>query len=315
MKSPGLLICGYKRPDSLAKILSSPALEYFSSILISLDVVHDLSERDLISNIYKNLISESKHSKKITISSGQNHLGLYYGMRRAIDLAFERFETCVILEEDCVPSRHLPKFIEDLCDKHQGLILKSHVCFSRHVKRDYFSGSLTNTKYPFVWGWLTSREVWSKSRVEADKLNRDVVLTALRRVPGSHENFQNHWMKMFDACSLVAKARNTGGLDGLDQTDRFISWALNSWATPYTLAYWTQNESLPAIRPHSNFIRNIGFDKRASHTFRRPRHARRIDYFGIETSNSLPISIVEFDRWEDQEIFGIEKSINLKENR
>jgi hypothetical protein len=120
---------------------------------------------------------------------------------------------------------------------------------------------------------------------------------------------------MFDACSLVATARNAGRLDRLDQTDRFISWALNSWATPYTLAYWTQNESQSAIRPHSNFIRNVGFDSRASHTYRRPRHARRIDYFGIKTSNHPPVSIEEFDQWEDQEIFGIEKSSTLKENK
>jgi len=312
---PGLLICGYKRPDNLAKILSSSALEYFPSILISLDIVQDLGDRDSIANIYKNLISNSRHSKKITISSGQNHLGLYYGMRRAIDLAFERFESCVILEEDCVPSRNLPRFIEDLRTKHQDLIVKSHLCLSRHVKRDNFSGLLTKTKYPFVWGWLTSREVWAKSRVEANTLNRDDVVTALRKVPGSHESFQNHWLRMFDACSLVATARNSGHLSGLDQTDHFISWALNSWATPYTLAYWTQNESQPAVRPHSNFIRNVGFDNRASHTFRRPRHARRIDLFRIDTSSALPNSIEEYDRLEDLEIFGIENSSKLKEDK
>ena len=315
MKRPGLVVCGYKRPDNLAKILTSPALEFFPSILISLDVVQDFNERTALEKVYRNLISKSSHSAKITLSLSEAHLGLYSGMRRAIDLGFESYDTCVILEEDCIPSRNLPKFIAELCTNHQDLILKSHVCLSRHVKRNYLSGSLTNTKYPFVWGWLTSREVWLKSRVEADKLNRDEVFAALRRVPGSHRNFQNHWLRMYDACSQVATARNAGRLDGLDQTDRFVSWALNSWATPYTLAYWTQNEAQSAIRPHSNFIHNIGFDNRASHTFRRPKHARRIDYFGIETSNSRPVSIDEFDRWEDVKIFGIEKSKDLKEHK
>ncbi len=315
MSAPGLLVCGYKRPDNLAKILNSPALEYFPSILISLDVVENLDERKLLAKVYRDLILGSTYSNKISVSSGQTHAGLYYGMRRAIDLAFERFETCVILEEDCIPGLHLPKFINELLDKHKNLILESHVCLSRHVKRDGFSGLLTQTKYPFVWGWLTSREVWAKSRIEANTLNRDDVMTALRKVPGSHESFQNHWLRMFDACSLVATARNSGQLNGLDQSDRFTSWALNSWATPYTLAYWTQNESRPAIRPHSNFIRNVGFDNRASHTFRRPRHARRIDLFRVDTSSALPNSIEEYDRLEDLEIFGIESSSKLKENK
>jgi hypothetical protein len=312
---PGLLVCGYNRPDNLAKMLKSPALEIFSSILISLDVVQDSRKSAVLAETYRDVISSSKYSSKISISSSQNHEGLYYGMRRAIDLAFEKFETCVILEEDCIPSSHLPSYIQEMCTIHHDLILQSHICLSRHVKRNQFSGMLSNTKYPFVWGWFTSREVWAKSRVEAHELNRADVLTALRKVPGSHENFQDHWLKMFDACSLIATARNSGRLDSLDQTDRFISWALNSWATPYTLAYWTKNDARPAIRPHSNFIHNIGFDKRASHTFRRPRHARRIDLFGIETSSALPISIEEYDQWEDQEIFGIEKSSTSKENR
>ena len=313
MNVPGLVVCGYKRPDKLAKILNSSALEYFPSILISLDVVPDLTEGKLLAKVYRDLISGSKYSNKISVSSGKTHAGLYHGMRRAIDTAFERFESCVILEEDCVPSRHLPRFIDELIDRHQNLILESHVCLSRHVKRDGFSGLLTKTKYPFVWGWLTSREVWAKSRVEANDLNRNEVSSALRKVPGSHENFQIHWLRMFDACSIVATARQTGRLDSLDQTDRYISWAFKSWATPYTLAYWTQNESRAAIRPPSNLIRNIGFDDRASHTFRRPKHARRIDCFGIETSSGSPVSIEEFDLWEDKEIFGIQKSNPVKE--
>lgn len=305
---PGLLICGYKRPDNLAKILKSPVLEFFPSILISLDVIQDLRKRQELKDVYQTLISKSKYSSKISISFGDEHLGLYRGMRRGIDRAFESYETCVVLEEDCFPSKHLPKFIDEISRRHQDLMLGSHICLSRHIKRDLFSGLLSNTKYPFVWGWLTSREVWEKSRVEADTLNRADVLSALKNLPGSHENFQIHWMKMFDACSVVATARNSGHLDRLDETDRFISWALNSWATPYTLAYWTRNESRPAIRPHSNFIRNVGFDSRASHTFRRPKHARGFDRFFTETSNLIPMSINEFDEWEDQEIFGINKS-------
>jgi hypothetical protein len=227
-------------------------------------------------------------------------------MRSNIDLAFEKFETCVILEEDCVPSRHLLRFIEEICVEHQNLILESHICLSRHVKRNDVSGSLTTTKYPFIWGWLTSREVWVKSRIEMNELNRDDVVMALKKVPGSNENFQKHWLQMFDACSLVASARKAETLETLDLNDRFIAWTLNSWATPYTLAYWTQNLGKLAIRPHSNFIQNVGFDMRASHTFRRPRHARRVDRFSIRTSDRRPISMPKFDRWEDQEIFGIE---------
>ncbi len=310
---PGLVVCGYNRPDNLAKILASPSLKFFPSILIFLDVSQDFNEKTELEQVYRNLISKSSHSVNITLSLSEEHLGLYSGMRRAIDLGFESYETCVILEEDCIPSRNLPKFITELFAYHQDLILKSHVCLSRHVKRNYLSGSLTYTKYPFVWGWLTSREVWLKSRVEADKLNRDEVLSALQRVPGSHINFQNHWLRMYDACSQVATARNAGRLDSLDQTDRFVSWALNSWATPYTLAYWTQNGAQPAIRPHSNFIHNLGFDSRASHTLRKPKHARRNDYFGVRTSNNQPVLIEEYDGWEDLRIFGIEKSEDLRE--
>lgn len=310
---PGLLICSYKRYGSLAKILDSPALSFFPSITVAIDGVDDPEEREFLKSRYQEVISQSKFADRIIVSQSEHHLGLYRGMRRSIDIAFERYETCVVLEEDCMPSKNVPSFISELQIHHKNLIRESHVCLSRHVPRNYLSGALTHTKYPFVWGWMTSRDIWAKSRVEADELNRADVLNVLQKIPGSHKNFQDHWIKMFDACVDVSIARKNGNLNSLDKENGFISWSLNSWATPYTLAYWTQNEAKPAIRPQNNFIRNIGFDSLATHTFRRPRHARSIDFRPHSISSDSPESVTELDFWEDQHIFGIARSQQPKE--
>lgn len=310
---PGLLICSYKRYGSLAKILDSPALSFFPSITVAIDGVDEPEESEFLKLRYQEVISQSKFAGRIIVSQSEHHLGLYHGMRRSIDVAFERYETCVVLEEDCMPSKNIPRFISELDIQHKDLIRESHVCLSRHVPRNYFSGALTYTKYPFVWGWMASRDTWSKSRIEADELNRTRVLDALQKIPGTHKNFQDHWIKMFDACVDVSIARKSGNLDNLDKENGFISWALNSWATPYTLAYWTQNEAKPAIRPQNNFIRNVGFDSLATHTFRRPRIARTIDFLPHSVSGDPLKSKSELDLREDQEIFGISRSPRLEE--
>jgi len=301
----GLVIRGFKRHDNLKRVLDSSALEFFPKILVSLDAISEEEEVEFYDLSYRKVISDSRYSSRITLVKDESHQGMYSGMRHSIDSAFEIFTNCVVLEEDCIPSKHLPKFLTQIETLYPELFNESHICLSRHVKRDIFSRSLSITKYPFVWGWMASRDVWNRSRIESDLLVRDEVQAALQAVPGGTLKFVEHWMRMFDACVAISIARKSGSFNNLDVSDRFVSWALNSWATPYTLAYWTKNNLNFAVRPNVNLIRNIGFDRRATHTFRKPNHAKGISHFPLLLNGSSLAIERKFDEWEDAQIFGI----------
>jgi hypothetical protein len=165
---------------------------------------------------------------------------------------------------------------------------------------------VTKTRYPFVWGWHTSDEIWHKSRGLVKDIDDYELIAKLRQLPSWNQHFEDFWLMMLQSCKDVENARDAGALDSLDYTIGMRRWVKNSWATPYVLNYWMFSETLGALRPPINLVENIGFGDLATHTTRRPPHARKLE---TRRLNSLSLDADEktnLDYAEDRIVFGVQ---------
>jgi hypothetical protein len=298
----GVLICGFERLSSLKKILDSDFLDSFQNVLISLDG----TESSAIRSLQLEIIGKSRVANRVVLRNQEVNQGLYLAMRRAIDWAFSQLDFCVILEEDCIPSKHASRYLMSHLNSTKNIDM--HLNFSRHAPRNFLNKQASECKYPFVWGWGASRSIWERSRFITSDLDRDKFHYSLDRIAPGNLAFSQFWMNMFDASFKISMVREGLSEVLLDESNGFIAWNLNSWATPYTLSYWSNNVNPKSIRPPFNMIKNVGFDALATHSKRKPKHARRLSKLFIPSAEkSLEVLKLEAhsDEWEDAHIFGI----------
>lgn len=306
----GVLVCAYRRISELSIILNSNSLNIFPLIIVSFDKPSEsTTENEFLRLKQMQVIANSRYADRIVVREAQSHLGLHDAVRGALDFAFEKVDYCLVLEEDCIPSDFLGEYIEKILKLDSTLLQKSHFCLSRHVPT--VSSELSKTKYPFVWGWFASETTWRKNRILAHEIDPDEFRFNLATLEGSNRPFFNYWMNMFYACREISLARINDDLGNLNKSNGFISWAANSWATPYTLAHWMGGSTSFSVRPPFNLIENVGFGDLATHTRVRPLHARRLDAPRAFSTN-FEIRKYELDLWEDVHIFGIQNQMKVR---
>jgi Glycosyltransferase like family 2 len=303
--SNSVLITTYRRPEKLSRVLDSDLVRNADNLVISIDGINGDPGDEILRKKVLEVISAAHLKDSVEIIESSNHLGLYSAMHRALDYAFAKFSRVTVLEEDCVPSPQTEFYLQQLQDFRN--LKNMHICLSRHVKIRRFSkfGRVTITKYPFVWGWNASREVWERSRGGVVTIDEDQFRHKLRELPSWHPNFEKFWFDMLYSCQDVEKARNSGNLETMDLSIGMRNRVKNSWATPYTINYWLQSGVTGAVRPPINLIANIGFGNQASHTKRKPAHARAIDGKKLGRLGFLDADQQHLNRIEDLKVFGI----------
>ncbi len=289
----------------MSRVLDSELVRNSKHLVISIDGASGNSDDAILRNRVLEVISAAHLKDSFEIIESSEHLGLYAAMHRALDYAFAKFSRVTVLEEDCVPSPQTETYLKRLQDFPK--LENMHVCLSRHVKIKRFSkaGIVTLTKYPFVWGWNASSKVWEQSRGEVAQIDEEKFRYKLRKLPSWHSNFEKFWLDMLHSCQDVERARNTGNLDNLDLTIDMRRRVKNSWATPYTINYWLESEMTAAARPPVNLVANIGFGNQATHTKRRPAHARVIDRRKIGRLDFVDTDQQALNHTEDLKVFGI----------
>lgn len=299
-----VLITAYRRSHSLKRLLQTEFVQKAENLIISLDGPKESEEEHLQAKEMLQVIMGANLKMNVECISAEKNLGLYYAMRRGLDYAFGRHDFVTVLEEDCIPSLFALDYLEFL---HRiGFDSDRHVCLSRHTRPKWLNKrDVTITKYPFVWGWHASSDVWQRSRGFVGNIEPREFSERMKSFRSWNEKIENFWLIMLKSCQEVEEARLSHSLDNLDTSVGLRKWALHSWATPYTLNYWMTGTSMGALRPPVNFIENIGFTDLATNTISRPIHARKLDFkfancYRLAVSNDL-----EIDLEEDRRVFGV----------
>ena len=303
-----ILIAAYRRPASLKVLLDTDLVKNADNLIIGIDGTDGTIEDSILREEVMQVINDSHLKTTPEVYESEEKLGLYGGMRRNLDYAFNKFSEVTVLEEDCIPHKDTGAYIKWF----RGTISKEyenyHVCLSRHIPSlfDQFrTKRITKTKYPFVWGWNATSEVWNRSRGLVHEIEPERFVLKMQTYPHWNEDIEKFWLVMLQSCKDVEEARNNNSLEEIDLTIGLRRWAHKSWATPYTLNYWMNSPEIAAIRPPVNLIKNIGFGNNATHTIKKPPHAMNFKGVNLSDVRLNLNSKLDLDLTEDKLVFGV----------
>jgi hypothetical protein len=239
LKSPVLFLV-FNRPDSTQKVFNAIRLAQPKKLYIAAD-----GPRNFIDGEYDKVISVRNIATAVdwrcevkTLFRNEN-LGCKDAVSSAIDWFFKNESEGIILEDDCLPSLSFFKFCNTMLEYYRHDYYVSHISgtntevISNDITPSYYFSNINN-----IWGWATWKRTWDLYDVNMADF-ADVKKELAENLP-SHFNF---YIKYFDEA-----IRNN----------------VNTWDFQYNYAFI--KNGLVSIVPKFNLIKNIGFNKSATHT-------------------------------------------------
>jgi hypothetical protein len=181
------------------------------------------------------------------------HLGCARRVSSGLDGVFACEKTAIILEDDCVPEPTFFRYAEELLDYYQTDPRVFVVSGTNQQFRDFTCPhSYFFSRYNHCWGWATWARAWR---------HFDFTMKTWPDFVQSGE-----LASFFRDPNLTARWR--------DILDPVARGEVDSWAYRWVFACW-RNGALSAL-PRRALVKNIGFDKRATHTRRVRRELREL---------------------------------------
>lgn len=243
-KSIGVLVVGYKRPESLRRCLSQLE-EHFPLAGLNFFFALDGAKSDLDGPFVASCeaVFESfgeSLSPQLRLFSTVN-LGLKTRVSSSVSACFELVEWLIVLEDDCEVGSDTFSFFE------QALSLLSHSSEIGAVSGSYFGppcGQRIFLSRRFSsWGWATDKRTWQNFTASG----------ALTMSSAELSNAMALLTKRAPLPELLEYSRLRKALPNLD-----------SWAIPFDL--FLREQHLLVLKPTTNQIRNTGFSEEATHT-------------------------------------------------
>jgi hypothetical protein len=200
----------------------------------------------------------------VYIKSGYN-MGLKKRVESGLHEVFRQVDSAIVLEDDVQISVDglifmQNRLVEFANDKSCWHINASNFVQGLSLRKDQFRFS----QYAHSWGWGTWADRWSKYDGDL-KFWPEYSESASFVDRFEYRSEMKYWKQVFDA---VYFGRNS-----------------SSWAYPWLASMWFHNGR--AISPNVNFVTNIGFDPRATHTTQAPRQTINFRISDITSSKSL----------------------------
>ncbi|MDZ4851321.1 MAG: glycosyltransferase family 2 protein [Pirellulaceae bacterium] len=170
------------------------------------------------------------------------NLGCEIAVADAITWFFQKVESGIILEDDCLPDPSFFPYCDELLDRYKdsekvGVVTGNNFQWGRKTS----SSSYYFSKFPHCWGWATWRRAWKLYDYElSDKPENDAAIIGnFSFVPKE----MTYWKSVFS--SLRSKQ-------------------LNTWDYRWVRAVWAAG--LLTATPEMNLVKNIGYGEAATHT-------------------------------------------------
>jgi hypothetical protein len=173
----------------------------------------------------------------------ERNLGVRKRIVTGIDLAFEREEQAILLEDDCLPHPTFFRWCEEMLERYRDEERVMHISGSQLLPGGASSNraSYYFSRYAHVWGWATWRRAW---RLYDDDLTdwhgkSEAEREAQLRRMYSEEGERRYWRYVWNNSELI------------DTWDSLWSHAV-------------QSRGRYAANPNTNLISNVGFGAEAT---------------------------------------------------
>ncbi len=231
----------FNRPDTTAKVMEAIRRAEPSELLIVADGprVGDAGDAERCNEARRvaGLVDWDCH---VLTNFSETNLGLRRRMQTGLDWVFEKVESAIILEDDCLPDATFFRFCDEMLERYRDeerilSVSGTNLQFGRRYSEEsyYFS------RYPLIWGWATWRRAWhlyDGEMAEWPKLRETLWLRDM------HErDAARYWSYLFQK-----------------------TWeGLNTWDYQLVLAAWRHH--CLSIVPATNLVSNLGFRSDATH--------------------------------------------------
>lgn len=237
-----IVLIMFNRPFETLKVLEKIKEVKPTQLFIISDGSRNNKEEEKVQQC-RNLISKIDWECKIETNFSNVNLGCRDRISSGLNWVFEKVETAIILEDDCLPDVSFFYYCERMLKLYENdekvmSIEGTNLSNKKHHIEDneYFFGS-----YASLWGWATWKESWEKI---------DLNLTTL-----SNKKIQKIIMKNMG----IVKYLNYRRIFKKVKQGRINSWG-------YSWIYTILSLNGVVIVPAKNLIENIGFSEGATHT-------------------------------------------------
>ena len=279
-----ILIIAFNRPEKLRILLNTIEQVNPEQVYISIDGRRQNRPEDTelveeCAMIARNWKGEKAHVEK---NIEDQNLGCRDHVIKAISWFFQKVESGIILEDDCIPSESFFEYTSLLLDRYQKdervIMISGNNFGKNHLCSPY---SYSFTKYISIWGWATWSDRWSEflafyrwlDRANESDLGslKSTIQSALMNRKEGEERFQY---------MLNALEKKT-----------------DSWG--YLLSGFALSTQRSTIIPVVNLISNVGFGTASTHTVNSNSELSEIDRKEMEfPMTHPPYSISSMDYHE-----------------
>jgi hypothetical protein len=238
MQSPILIIC-CNRFNEFFKLFKVVSKQKNRKIYI----FQDGKKKDNDKNYIKlnNFLKKIK-KRNLFVKFSKDNLGCKYGVVTAINWFFSKNQDGIILEDDCIPSDSFFQYCDELLIKYKNNKKIKIISGYRFGNKINLDASYFFSKQVELWGWATWKKVWKDFDLD-----------------------MNDWPKNGDMI-LKKRFNDNKGLIKIYQ-NKFENTFLNKIDTwDYQFVYYIWKTNGLCILPKNNLIKNIGFNKNATHT-------------------------------------------------
>jgi hypothetical protein len=241
-KTPILILC-YNRPDKLKKLLNILSIVKPQRVYFNCDGPKNNNDDKKNIQKVKQIIKNYESDCLVFSKFHPSNLGCKSSVQSGLDFFFKHEKMGIILEDDCIPNLFFFKYCSYLLKKFKNNRKIFAISgFNLLDKKKFSDGDYFLSKYFLCWGWATWKRSWTSSSKKISFWPRWKKNNFLLKY---HKNIleAKYWTKI-----LSKTYRNK----------------IDTWDYAFLASMWKQNAF--CILPNYNLVRNIGFDKSASHT-------------------------------------------------
>jgi hypothetical protein len=242
-KSPVLFLI-FNRPETTEKVFAKIRDYRPAKLYVSADGPRAGNTTDFENCLKtKQIIQKIDWECEVSTLYRKENLGCRLAVSSAIDWVFEREETAIILEDDCLPNETFFDFCTCLLDRYRNDLSVHHISGNNfqkwHMRSD---GSYYFSRYPHSWGWATWRRAWHAFDLEFHGDSSSERARVVKNTLTNSEE-QNFWINWINSV-----AQGEGSI----------------WDVPRCYSMWRAGGM--AILPNQNLVSNIGFKQGGTHT-------------------------------------------------
>lgn len=236
----------YNRPGHTTRVLAALRDHDVQSLHIFSDGAKTVGDRVAIHEV-RALVASIDWTVPEIIRR-ENNYGLRRSLVAAVDHVLERYETVIVLEDDCLPGPHFFTFMTECLDRYKNDDKVLGITGYTVPVPESILSSYPYDCYSFPrigsWGWATWRDRWGL--------------------------YERDFAVAYNKAKRSGRDLTAGGKDIPGMIERSIAGKLDIWSPGWVLVNILTGTNY--IYPTKSHITNIGFDGTGAHCGRTNRY-------------------------------------------